>query len=328
MDTKFVLVIGGAGYIGSHICKALFSKGVIPVVYDSLIYGHKDFVKWGPFEKGDILDYKRLVEVMKKYRPEAVFHFAAFASVGESVVNPEKYYRNNVVGSLNVVAAMRDCDVQNIVFSSTCATYGVPLEIPMTESHTQYPINAYGRSKLFVEGILKDFEVAHGIKSVALRYFNAAGADPDGEIGEDHNPETHLIPIALDVAMGKRRQMSIFGTDYDTPDGTCVRDYIHVSDLSDAHIKSLDYLNNGGESRSFNLGNGNGFSVKEVIDSVIRVTGKEIPVIEEGRRAGDPPTLIGSSDLARKELGWMPKYQALDTIIEHACKWHQKRFTK
>ena len=326
MIGKNVLVVGGAGYIGSHICKALHAQGVVPVVYDSLVYGHEDFVKWGPFERGDILDYERLVEVIKKYRPEAVFHFAAFAYVGESVINPEKYYRNNFVGALNVLSAMRDYNVKNIVFSSTCATYGVPVEISMTESHPQYPINSYGRSKLFVEGMLKDFDIAHGIKSVSLRYFNAAGADPDGEVGEDHNPETHLIPIALDVALGKRKQICIFGSDYETPDGTCVRDYIHVSDLADAHIKAFEYLKKGGKCSAFNLGNGNSFSVREVVEAVARVTNKEISVVEERRRAGDPPTLIGSSELAREELGWVPKYQSLDTIVEHAWMWHQKRF--
>jgi UDP-glucose-4-epimerase GalE len=326
MLRRNILVIGGAGYIGSHACKTLLQGGITPVVYDNLVYGHEDFVKWGPFERGDILDYDRLLEVMKQYRPEAVFHFAAFAYVGESVTNPEKYYRNNVFGSLNVVAAMRDAEINNLIFSSTCATYGVPQEIPMTESHPQFPINSYGRSKFFVEGILKDFATAHGLKSVALRYFNAAGADPEGEIGEDHNPETHLIPIALDVALGKRKEISIFGTDYDTPDGTCVRDYIHVADLADAHIRAYEYLQKGGGNAAFNLGNGNGFSVREVINSVERVTGNKIPVVEEKRRAGDPPTLIGSAEKAKKELGWSPKYSSLDTIVEHAWKWHQKRF--
>ena len=321
-----VLIVGGAGYIGSHTCKALFQIGKSPIVYDSLIYGHRDFVRWGPFEEGDIADYEKLVEVMKKYQPSAVFHFAAFAYVGESVKDPEKYYQNNFVGALNVLRAMRDCGVKNIVFSSTCATYGVPQEIPMTESHVQDPINAYGRSKLFVEGALRDFDFAHGIKSVCLRYFNAAGADPESEIGEDHYPETHLIPIALDVALGKRNKISIFGTDYETPDGTCVRDYIHVTDLAEAHVRAFDYLSEGGASNVFNLGNGNGFSVREIIESVAKITGILIPITEESRRTGDPSILIGSAEKARKELEWRPKYQSIDTIISHAWRWHRKRF--
>jgi UDP-arabinose 4-epimerase len=323
LETKVILVTGGAGYIGSHACKALAKAGYTPVAYDNLVYGHEWVVKWGPFEKGDILDRKRLDEVINQYQPAAIMHFAAYAYVGESVELPGKYYRNNVTGSLTLLEAMRDHGVPNFIFSSTCATYGEPDQIPIPEDHKQAPINPYGHSKLMIEQMLSDFDTAHGLKSVSLRYFNAAGADPEGETGEDHNPETHLVPLALDAAAGKRPSITIFGDDYDTPDGTCIRDYIHVTDLADAHVKALKYLEQGGDSTKYNLGNGKGFSVKEVIDTAKKVTGKEIPVVLGTRRPGDPPRLVGDAARIRKELDWSPEYAELETIIDTAWKWHQ-----
>jgi UDP-arabinose 4-epimerase len=324
LKTKVVLVTGGAGYIGSHACKALAKAGYTPIAYDNLIYGHEWAVKWGPFEQGDILDRKRLDEAIRQYQPAAIMHFAAYAYVGESVEDPGKYYRNNVVGSLTLLEAMRDNDIKNFVFSSTCATYGEPEQIPIPEDHNQAPINPYGHSKLMIEQMLSDFEVAHNLKSVSLRYFNAAGADPDGETGEDHDPETHLIPLVLDAATGKRPSITIFGDDYDTPDGTCIRDYIHVTDLADAHVRALKYLEQDGKTTKYNLGNGKGFSVKEVIDTAKKVTGKEIPVVIGKRRPGDPPRLVGDAERIRKELNWQPQYAELETIIETAWRWHQR----
>ncbi|MFW2439061.1 MAG: UDP-glucose 4-epimerase GalE [Arenicellales bacterium] len=317
-----ILVTGGAGYIGSHACKALAKAGYTPIAYDNLVYGHEWAVKWGPFEQGDILDRERLDEIIKQYQPAAIMHFAAYAYVGESVDEPGKYYRNNVVGSLTLLEAMRDNDISNFIFSSTCATYGEPEQIPIPEDHKQSPINPYGYSKLMIEQMLSDFDVAHGLKSVSLRYFNAAGADPEGDIGEDHDPETHLIPLVLDAAIGKRENITIFGDDYDTEDGTCIRDYIHVTDLADAHVKALKYLEEGGKTTKFNLGNGKGFSVKEVIDTAKEVTGKEIPVEMGPRRPGDPPRLVGDAERIRKELNWHPKYDDLETIIKTAWEWH------
>ena len=274
-----VLVTGGAGYIGSHTCKLLRKAGYQPVVYDDLIYGHRNFAKWGPFEEGDIADVRRLYEVLDKYRPDAVLHFAAFAYVGESVEDPAKYYRNNVIGSITLLEAVHRAGIEKFVFSSTCATYGIPKEIPISEDHPRHPINPYGRSKLMIENILEDFNKAYGIRSISLRYFNAAGADPDCEIGEDHTPETHLIPLVLDVAAGKRSHVCIHGDDYDTPDGTCIRDYVHVSDLADAHVLALQALEAGRGNDAFNLGNGQGFSVREIIDAAEKVTGKSIKSI-------------------------------------------------
>ena len=324
LETKNILVTGGAGYIGSHACKALANAGYTPIAYDNLIYGHEWAVKWGPFEHGDILDRKRLDEVIEQYQPVAIMHFAAYAYVGESVEHPGKYYRNNVTGSLTLIEAMRDNGINNFIFSSTCATYGIPNQVPITEDHPQAPINPYGHSKVMIEQMLKDFDVAHELKSVSLRYFNAAGADPDGETGEDHDPETHLIPLVLDAAAGKRPSITIFGDDYDTPDGTCIRDYIHVTDLADAHVKALKYLEQGGETTRFNLGNGKGFSVKEVIDTATKVTGKDIPVVIGKRRSGDPPRLVGDAERIRKELNWSPQYADLEKIIDTAWKWHQR----
>ncbi|MEW6673427.1 MAG: UDP-glucose 4-epimerase GalE [Thermodesulfobacteriota bacterium] len=319
-----VLVTGGAGYIGSHACKALSKAGFTPVSYDNLIYGHRWAVKWGPLELGDISDRQCLEKVIRKYKPQAVMHFAAYAFVGESVEDPGKYYRNNVVGSLTLLETMRDHRIDKIIFSSTCAVYGVPVKIPISEDHSQCPINPYGFSKFTVERMLEDFENAHGIRFVSLRYFNAAGADPEGEIGESHDPEPHLIPIILDVAVGKRDSLKVFGTDYETPDGTCIRDYIHVSDLADAHVLSLKYLQGGGESDIFNLGNGNGFSVREVVATARNVTGKQIFEVDWDRRPGDPSILVGGAEKTKQTLGWKAKYADLDTIVRTAWNWHIK----
>lgn len=321
-----VLVTGGAGYIGSHACKALKGKGHEVIVFDNLIYGHLDFVKWGEFEKGDLADRASIDTVFRKHRPDAVMHFAAYAFVGESVENPSKYYYNNVAGSLNLIDSAKENGVKNIVFSSTCATYGVPEIDPIPEEHPQRPINPYGKTKLMIEEMLADYDVAYGLKSVSLRYFNAAGADPESMVGEDHDPETHLIPLVLDAALGRRPHITIFGDDYPTRDGTCVRDYIHVTDLADAHIKALEYLSKGGHTTAFNLGNGIGYTVKEVIDSARKITGREIKTVVGKRRAGDPPSLVGSSERARKELGWRPEFGDIDTIVSHAWSWHTHRF--
>ena len=321
---KSVLVTGGAGYIGAHACKALARAGYTPVTYDNLVYGHSKAVRWGPLEKGDIGDRKQLEMVMKKYNPSAVMHFAAYAYVGESVMNPKIYYRNNVAGTLSLLESMNSCNIDKIIFSSTCATYGMPDQIPIDENHPQNPINPYGRSKLMIEWILQDFAAAYDLKFVSLRYFNAAGADPDAEIGEDHDPETHLIPLVLDVALGNRNCLEIYGTDYDTPDGTCIRDYIHVLDLADAHLLALTYLNEGGQSNVFNLGNGNGFSVREVMTTAKKITGCDIPCLESERRPGDPAILIGSSEKIKNNLGWRAAYNSLEEIIGTAWRWHKK----
>jgi len=318
-----ILIVGGAGYIGSHLNKEISKKGIKTVIFDNLSYGHRDFVKWGTFEKGDLGNIEDIRSVFRKYPIEAVMHFAAFTYVGESVEDPQKYYLNNVKNTLNLLQVMLEENVKYFVFSSTCATYGNPVEIPITENHPQNPINPYGKGKLIVETVLKDYSDAYGLKYASLRYFNAAGADPDGEVGELHDPETHLIPLILDVASGKREDIKIFGTDYDTPDGTCIRDYIHVTDLAEAHILALEYLQNGGKSDFFNLGNGNGFSVKEVIETARKVTGKNIKAAEADRRPGDPPILVGSSDKAKRTLNWNPKYDKLSKIIETAWNWHK-----
>ncbi len=319
-----ILIVGGAGYIGSQMNKRLNIQGYETIVFDNLSYGHREFVKWGIFERGDLGNIEDIRRVFKKYPIEAVMHFAAFTYVGESVENPQKYYLNNLRNTLNLLEVMLENDVKQFVFSSTCATYGNPQEIPITEDHPQNPINPYGRGKLMVEQILSDYSAAYNFRYVSLRYFNASGADPDSEIGELHQPETHLIPLILDAAIGKRENIQIFGTDYDTPDGTCVRDYIHVLDLAEAHIKALKYLENGGKSEMFNLGNGNGFSVREVIETAQRITSKEIKVVEVDRRPGDPPVLVGSSKKAREVLDWEPEYNDLSSIIETAWNWHKK----
>lgn len=321
-----ILIVGGAGYIGSHINKKLSKQGYETVVFDNLSYGHADFVKWGQFHQGDLGNIDDIRGVFKKYPIDAVMHFAAFTYVGESVEDPQKYYQNNLCNTLNLLQVMIEEDVKYLVFSSTCATYGEPEVIPITEKHPQNPINPYGKAKLMVEQVLDDYSHAYGLKYVLLRYFNAAGADPEAEIGELHNPETHLIPLIMDVASDIREKIQIYGTDYPTPDGTCIRDYIHVVDLADAHIKALEYLQGNGESDAFNLGNGQGFSVKHVIETAKKITGKEIKAEEVERRPGDPPVLIGSSDKAKEMLGWDPKYHELSYIIETAWKWHQKKF--
>lgn len=315
---------GGAGYIGSHTCKALARAGYLPVTYDNLVYGHEWAVKWGPLERGDILDRSRLDDVIGHYRPSAIMHFAAFAYVGESVGDPGKYYRNNVTGSLILLEAARDAGIANLVFSSTCATYGTPERLPIVEEAPQNPINPYGASKLMVERILADFGAAHAIRSMALRYFNAAGADPDNEIGEDHDPETHLIPLVLDAVSGRRSNITVSGTDYDTRDGTCVRDYIHVADLADAHVKALEMPLAGAPSNVFNIGTAQGFSVREVIDTVTRIAGISVPVQMGSRRAGDPATLISDATKAQHVLGWEPRLKDLDQIISTAWAWHQR----
>lgn len=317
-----ILVTGGAGYIGSHVNKALCRQGNKTVVFDNLIYGHREAVRQGILEIGDLADSRRLEEVFRKYPIEAVFHFAAYAYVGESVNNPGKYYNNNVANTLHLLDMMVRHKVDTIVFSSSCATYGIPRRVPVVEEMEQKPINPYGMSKLMVEKILEDYSRAYGLKYCCLRYFNAAGADPEGEIGESHNPETHLIPLVLEAAAGVRKEVTVFGTDYSTRDGSCIRDYIHVADLADAHIKALEYLKNCKESTCFNLGNCVGNSVLEVIEAAREVTGCDIPIELAARRSGDPPELVGNPDKAREVLGWTPKYGEIRTILFHAWKWY------
>lgn len=321
-----ILVVGGAGYIGSHINKMLAKKGYDTVIFDNLIYGHKEAVKWGRLEIGDLSDEKRLEEVFSKYDIQAVFHFAAYAYVGESVTNPAKYYKNNVANTLNLLNAMVKHEVRNIVFSSTCAIYGVPEIMPITEDAEKNPINPYGASKKMVERILSDYHQAYGLNYCCLRYFNAAGADPDLLIGESHDPETHLIPLILACAAGEMEQIRVFGTDYPTRDGTCIRDYIHVMDLADAHIRSLEYLEQGGESTCMNLGNGEGNTVLEVIEAAKEITGKEIRVLRDKRRKGDPAVLVGSGEKAERLLGWKPQFGDIKTILGHAWNWYQKKY--
>lgn len=320
-----VLVCGGAGYIGSHINKALYAEGYKTVVFDNLSCGHREAVKWGTFVQGDLANFSDLESVFQRYKIDAVFHLAAFAYVGESVNAPEKYYYNNVVNTLNLLRVMRKYGCDKILFSSTCAIYGEPECIPITEDMPQRPINPYGATKFMVERIFQDYAIAYGLKYVTLRYFNAAGADPGCEIGESHDPETHIIPLLLDAAGGQRPDIMIFGTDYDTFDGSCIRDYIHVADLAGAHILALQYLEQGGESGFFNLGNEKGTSVLELVDSVKRVTGRTFPVVPAGRRAGDPAKLVGSGRKAQSILGWKPIYPDIDTIVLHAWNWHERR---
>ncbi|NVK58190.1 MAG: UDP-glucose 4-epimerase GalE [Alteromonadaceae bacterium] len=320
---KNVLVTGGAGYIGSHACKALKQAGFTPVTYDSLVTGWEDAVKFGPFEKGDLLDRARLDAVFAQYKPVAVMHFAALSQVGESMKIPALYWKNNVMGSLNLIEATAEAGVTNFVFSSTCATYGEHDNVVLNEMTEQLPINAYGASKRAVEDILDNFGAAHGMNSVIFRYFNVAGGDPEGEVGEHHRPETHLIPIMLEAIDGKRPALTIFGTDYDTPDGTCIRDYVHVCDLVDAHVLGLQWLLDGKGSRVFNLGTGDGFSVREVIDQSRAVTNKSVPYEEGPRRAGDCTKLVSGSTRAEAELGWMPTRSTMKQMIEDAWNWHR-----
>lgn len=322
---KHVLVTGGAGYIGSHTAKALNLAGYVPVTFDNLVYGHRWAVKWGPLVEADLSDQEAIERVLRDYPIEGVIHFAAYAYVGESMTLPEKYFRNNVINTLHLIDAMRGAGVRNIVFSSTCATYGVPTQVPIPEDHAQQPINPYGESKLFVERVLHWHHLAHGLNYAALRYFNAAGADLDGEIGEAHDPETHLIPLAIESALGLRPGLDIYGTDYPTPDGTAVRDYIHVADLADAHVRALRHLTSGGESLRVNLGTGRGHSVRDVVDAVRRIGGVPVPVRECPRRAGDPPELVAAPTRAGEMLGWTPRWSDLDTLIASALRWHQQR---
>ncbi|MGV2129688.1 UDP-glucose 4-epimerase GalE [Agrobacterium vitis] len=320
MVMKNILVVGGAGYIGSHACKALSKAGYTPVVYDNLIHGHADSVKWGPFEQGDIADGARLDAVLSKYKPECVMHFAAFAAVGESVTDPAKYYNNNIHGSVCLLDAMRRNGVDTIVFSSTCATYGEVKSLPIIEEAPQSPVNPYGFSKLVIEQALKDYGHAYGLKWVAMRYFNAAGLDPEGDLGERHDPETHAIPLAVLAAM-RQTEFNVFGTDYDTPDGTAVRDYIHVCDLADAHVLAIDYLQKGGESGAFNLATGKGTSVKDLLEAVSEAVGAQVPIKYAPRRAGDAPALYASGDKARSLLGWTPQYTDINLIVKTAADW-------
>ncbi|WP_244901598.1 UDP-glucose 4-epimerase GalE [Brevirhabdus pacifica] len=318
-----MLVTGGAGYIGSHACKALARAGYVPVTYDNLSTGWQDAVKFGPFEQGELTDADRLAEVFAKHRPVAVMHFAALSQVGESMEKPGLYWRNNVAGSLTLIEAAVAAGCLDFVFSSTCATYGDQDGVVLDENSAQHPINAYGASKRAIEDMLANFGVSHGLRHVIFRYFNVAGADPDGEVGEFHRPETHLVPLMLDAIDGKRPALTIFGTDYDTPDGTCVRDYVHVCDLVDAHILGLRWLRDGHPSRVFNLGTGTGFSVREVVDASAGVTNRPVPVVEGQRRPGDCTRLVSGSSRARSELGWAPERSQMRTMIADAWQWHQ-----
>lgn len=318
-----MLVVGGAGYIGSHTCLDLANKGFQPVVYDNFSNGHREFVKWGPAEEGDIRDRARLDEVLAKHKPAAILHFAALIEVGESVKDPVSFYENNVIGTLTLLSAAQAAGVKAFVFSSTCATYGLPQSVPLDESHRQVPINPYGRTKYIVEQALADYDQYKGLRSVVLRYFNAAGADFEGRIGEWHTPETHAIPLAIDAALGRRQGFKVFGSDYDTRDGTCVRDYIHVLDLADAHVRAVEYLLDGGDSVALNLGTGTGTTVKELLGTIETVSNRPLPVEYVGRREGDSTTLVANNDKARDILGWSPQYD-LAEIIQSAWNWHAK----
>jgi UDP-arabinose 4-epimerase len=323
--SQSILVTGGAGYVGSHACKALASAGYRPVVYDNLSRGHREAVRWGPLVEGDLHDRPRLAAALRSHRIAAVMHFAAFAYVGESVTDPEKYYANNVGGTLALLGAMREAGVGRIVFSSTCAVYGVPETLPIRETTAKAPLNPYGDTKLAIERVLHWYAGAYGMRYMALRYFNAAGADPDGEIGEDHAPETHLIPLVLRAALGRAGPIEIYGTDYPTPDGTAIRDYIHVGDLAEAHLRALGDLAAGGDSAALNLGTGSGSSVREVIAAVERIGGRKVPHREVARRPGDPPELVADPALALARLGWQPRHSDLETIISTALAWELGR---
>ena len=320
-----VLVTGGAGYIGSHACKALAEAGYTPVTLDNLVHGHRWAVRWGPFVRGDVADEPLVRGVLREHRIEAVIHFAGYGYVGESMLAPGKYFQNNVSGSIALLNAMRAENANCLVFSSTCATYGVPQNVPIDEDHPQHPVNPYGESKLFVERMLGWFGAAHGLRHAALRYFNAAGADADGDTGEDHDPETHLIPLAIDAALGTRPPVAIFGTDYPTPDGTAVRDYIHVTDLAAAHVEALRRLQAGAANMRLNLGTGRGHSVRDVIRAIEEVGGRPIPVTEASRRPGDPAMLVAASGRAATSLGWTPRHSDLRNIIATAWRWHSSQ---
>ena len=323
MSLKKVLVVGGAGYIGSHTCLLLAERGYVPVVYDNLSNGHSEFVQWGPLEEGDIRDRARLADVLSRHQPVAILHFAALIEVGQSVKDPVSFYDNNVIGALTLLSAAMDAGVKAFVFSSTCATYGLPERVPMDETHPQSPISPYGRTKFIIEQALKDFGTYKDLRSVMLRYFNAAGADFAGRIGEWHTPETHAIPLAIEAALGRREGFKVFGTDYDTRDGTCVRDYIHVLDLADAHVRAVDYLIAGGETVEINLGTGTGTTVKELLSEIARVSGRPFPVEYAERREGDSTSLVADNSKARTILGWEPRY-GLGDIIQSAWTWHAK----
>ncbi len=320
---KNILVTGGAGYIGSHCCKELAQKGYHPVTVDNLVYGHKKNVKWGDFSQGHVGDRKVVEKIFDKYDIEAVMHFAAYAYVGESVTDPRKYYHNNLCGTIDLLHCMLDCGINKIIFSSTCATYGLPQRIPIDETHPRKPISPYGKSKFMIEEILKDYDNAYGMRFISLRYFNAAGADPDGELGEEHNPETHLIPLILKVAGGHSKNLHVFGSDYETQDGSCIRDYIHVTDLARAHILALENLLDGGLSDFINLGTGKGSSVLNIIKIASRVTGRNVPYVVTARRPGDPAVLIASNTKAGQVLGWQPEYTDIEDIIRTAWNWHK-----
>jgi UDP-arabinose 4-epimerase len=317
--TITIVVTGGAGYIGSHTAKLLSSRGFLPIVYDNLTTGHQSSVRWGPLVHGDILDTDRLAETMAEYQPKAVIHFAASAYVGESVENPSKYYRNNVVGTQSLLDACHRTNVGEIIFSSSCATYGIPLVLPITEATPQNPINPYGKTKLIAEQMLQDYAAAYGMRYVILRYFNACGADPDGDLGEWHDPETHLIPRALLTAAGRIPHLPVFGNDYDTQDGTCIRDYIHVSDLARAHVLALDYLAGGGEDLAVNLGTGRGSSIRQILETISRITEREVPIELHSRRAGDPPALYADPTFAQQALRFSAEYSDLETIVRTAA---------
>jgi UDP-glucose 4-epimerase len=320
---KNVLVTGGAGYIGSHACKALRTAGYIPVTFDNLETGWRAAVKFGPFVQGDLMDPASIAAVFTDYKPVAVMHFAALSQVGESMNDPARYWRNNLVGSLNLIEAAVAAGCLDFVFSSTCATYGDKDNVVLDENSAQYPINAYGASKRAIEDVLVAFQNAYGLRHVIFRYFNVAGADPEAEVGELHQPETHLIPLMLDAISGKRAALTVFGTDYDTPDGTCIRDYVHVCDLVDAHVLGLKWLQDGKKSRVFNLGTGSGFSVREVIDQSRLVTNRPVPYVDGDRRLGDCTKLVSGSVRAEVELGWKPTRSTLDMMITDAWRWHQ-----
>ncbi len=320
-----IVVAGGAGYIGSHCCKMLALQGHTPIVVDNLTTGYRSLARWGIFEQGDIGDPEFVRALLGRYSVDAVMHFAANALVGESTVDPGKYYRNNVCATLALLTTMREQGVNRFIFSSTAAIFGEPEAIPIGEDHRKAPINPYGRSKLMVEQILEDFSLSYDLKYVSFRYFNAAGADPDGEIGEMHDPETHLVPLVFRAAREHGKQLDIYGTDYPTKDGTCVRDYVHVVDLSAAHILAVQWLKDGGSSQVFNLGNQKGFSVREVVDCASRISGLRVPSRETDRRPGDPAVLVADSSKARSVLGWKPKYESLDDILSTAWQWHRKQ---
>lgn len=319
-----ILVTGGLGYVGSHAVKLLMDSGREVVSYDNLLYGHKEAASGSTIVVGDLLDIEKLRETFKHYKIDSVMHFAALADVGDSVANPHQYYATNVTGSLNLLQAMLENDVKTLIFSSSAAVFGEPEVVPIPEDHPKNPTNPYGRSKLIFEQILAECETAYGMSSVSLRYFNASGADPSGLIGEDHTPEHHLIPIVLQVALGQREQVTIFGGDWDTPDGTCIRDYVHVTDLAQAHFLALEHLERGGAGAIYNMGNGNGYSVKEVIEVAEDVSGRKIKSVVGPRRPGDPARLVASSEKIKRKLGWKPQYAELKTIIQMAWDWHSR----